>query len=378
MLNILFLSHTYWGSEFRVGSHHLSKNMAEMGHKVIYIPTPITPFHLIKYKASDTRIKNSGKLTQIHENLSQYIPRTLIPAGEVTTSSGFDFGLISTGIALRSIMAEKNIKKFDIIFLDQPKLYGLTQLVKHTTLIYRPTDILSGIGLRGTAKYEKLSLKSSSGLITTSQPVLDHLKKNFIFDVPQLTLVNGVDLELFTTPAQPPADISGIIGKKCIYVGAFDDRFDFDGMLQIIKNNLDINFILIGPFPPSKAAEFTALKNAHILGIKDFHQIPAYMQACDISIMPFSNNPSNEGRSPMKLYEYLAAGLPVVSRYTDEISRRDHPRILTYKNISEASYKLQQALTLEKKSSAPDNLSWQKITGQALRFATSLSSPPPH
>lgn len=346
--------------------------MAKLGHNVIYIPIPVTPFHLIKLKRSNTRIRNSGKLIEVQKNLSQFIPQTFIPTGELTSSSGYDLAFINFSKKIKSIMKAKNIKQFDLIFMDHPKLFGITHLVSYKKLIYRPTDILTGIGLRGIKKCEKLALDNAHGLITTSKPVFEHLKSNFNINIPHLTLVNGVDLELFTAPAPPPDDIKTISGKKCIYVGAFDDRFDFEGTLQIIKDNSDINFILIGPFPSSKMEEFKQFNNAYILGARDFSKIPAYMQACDVSIMPFSDAPSNEGRSPMKLYEFLAAGIPVVSRYTDEINRRSHSRIFTYNNIPEASTKLREALKLEKCSSASEHLSWKSITREALGFAIAL------
>ena len=372
MLNILFLSHTYWGSEFRVGSHHLSKNMAEAGHTVFYIPMPVTPFHLIKYRLSDKRIKKSGRLEEIQKNLYQYIPRTLIPAGELTRKSGYDISFATTGRLLRSLMSQKNIDVFDLVFLDHPKLIGILHIVKYKKLIYRPTDILSGIGLRGMSKCEGQALVQADGLITTSKPVFDHLEKKFTINIPHLTLVNGVDLDLFTTQVPPPEDIKKINGKKCIYVGAFDDRFDYDGTVTIIERHPNINFIFIGPFPTIRKNEFCRFSNVHILGTREFSQIPAYLQACDISIMPFSNDPSNEGRSPMKLYEYLAAGLPVISRHTDEISRRNHPRILTYTTLEEAHIQIQKALTFEKTSSVPEGLSWKSITEQALQFSQNL------
>ncbi|VFB20065.1 glycosyltransferase [Pseudomonas fragi] len=373
MLNILFLSHTFWGSEFRVGSHHLSKNMAEAGHNVIYIPMPVTPFHLLKLKFSDLRIKQSGKLTDIQIGLSQFIPRTFIPAGEFIKSSGYDIAFSGLSKKLKSIMERKNIKKFDYIFLDHPKLFGITRLIPYSKLIYRPTDIYAGVGIRGITKCEQICLEHSKGLITTSKPVLEHLKTKFDTKIPHLTLINGVDLELFTMETSVPEDLISIPGKKCIYVGAFDERFDFEGMSEIIKKNRNLSFIFVGPFPQNKKSYFDKLSNAHVLGTKDFSQIPAYMQACDISIMPFSDAPSNEGRSPMKLYEYLAAGLPVVSRHTDEIHRRNHSRIFTYRTISEANDKITEALKLKKESSAPKELSWKKITLDALDFAQNLA-----
>src|SRR5690606_32434335 len=57
----------------------------------------------------------------------------------------------------------------------------------------------------------------------------------------------------------------------------------------------------------------------------------------DIAILPMNAHPSNEGRSPMKIYEYLAAGLPVVARGAAELARRGIPGVFLYEDGGEVA-----------------------------------------
>lgn len=371
MRTILFLSHTYWGSTFRIGSHHLSECMARSGNKVLYLPVPISPFHLAKPSNYVNRIKLSGRANDIIPNLTQLILRTPLPAGELISKNGNDLAFACSKDILARTLKRLNIKRFDVAFIDHPKLFGLSKLLEIDQLIYRPTDILSGIGLRGYYRAEKLVLDHSDALVCTSKPVLEHLKGRFSFDLPALVQVNGVNLANFRSPQPEPLDLGHIPHPRCIYVGAFDDRFDFDGTFHLALEHRDLQFVLIGP--TSRANKrLSALKNVHFLGERPFEQVPAYMQACDVALMPFSDHPSNVGRSPMKLYEFLAAGLPVVAKNTPEIARRGDRNVYIYNTVREASALISTALSsTEFRFELPRDLDWGSISDRILAFSDS-------
>lgn len=374
MKTILFLSHTYWGSAFRIGSHHLSECMANEGNKVFYLPMPLSPFHLAKPSNLGARMKLSGIAHEVLPNLTQLILRTPFPAGELISKDGTDLAFaFSKGVLNRTLM-RLNINKFDVAFIDHPKLFGLSKLMQINQLIYRPTDILSGIGLRGYHRAEKIVLAHSDGLICTSTPVLESLKSRFTVTLPALVQVNGVNLANFQSPKPSPLDLEPIPYPRCIYVGAFDNRFDFEGTFQLALRHPDLQFVLIGP-NAKPHRRLSALHNVHFLGERPFDQVPAYMQACNVALMPFSEHPSNIGRSPMKLYEFLAAGLPVVAKSTPEIVRRGDQNVYIYETIQEASALISRALSSPAVPfSLPSELDWKSISDTVLKFSDSIKN----
>jgi glycosyltransferase involved in cell wall biosynthesis len=63
------------------------------------------------------------------------------------------------------------------------------------------------------------------------------------------------------------------------------------------------------------------LPNVHLLGQKDYGEVPQYMAACDVLIMPWNRSEWIEACNPVKLKEYLAVGRPVVSTPFPELAR---------------------------------------------------------
>lgn len=81
--NIVFASHTYMGGTFVVGSHHLARELSQMGHRVLHLSTPITPFHIGNIKDSSVKHKFkrmiSKQILKYNNNLIDVLPFSLIP-----------------------------------------------------------------------------------------------------------------------------------------------------------------------------------------------------------------------------------------------------------------------------------------------------------
>jgi glycosyltransferase involved in cell wall biosynthesis len=151
---------------------------------------------------------------------------------------------------------------------------------------------------------------------------LDHVRA-MRADLPALLLENGVDCDHFTTPRREPPDLFGIPHPRAIYVGAVDDRFDDRLLHAVASENPATSFIVIGGQTRQHAAG--AEGNVFYLGQRRYADVPGYLQSSDFAVMPLANNPANQGRSPMKVFEFGAAGLPVVATTTAELRRRDLP-----------------------------------------------------
>jgi glycosyltransferase involved in cell wall biosynthesis len=133
---------------------------------------------------------------------------------------------------------------------------------------------------------------------------------------PDLIVVpNGVDPQRFRAPMVRPRDLpaSGpIIG----YHGAVASWFDFDLLAGVALLEPDWQFVLVGPVDDRVRGAVAALdghQNVHFIGERPSDIIPAYVQSFDVGTVWFDVNPMTQGVSPLKVYEYLACGVPVVS-----------------------------------------------------------------
>jgi glycosyltransferase involved in cell wall biosynthesis len=100
---------------------------------------------------------------------------------------------------------------------------------------------------------------------------------------------------------------------KLGFYGVIDERFDIELIRQIADARPDWQICLIGPVVKVDPATLPKNKNIHYLGSKSYQDLPKYLAAWDIALIPFMLNESTKYISPTKTPEYLAAGTPVIS-----------------------------------------------------------------
>ncbi|PRY40720.1 glycosyltransferase [Umezawaea tangerina] len=134
-------------------------------------------------------------------------------------------------------------------------------------------------------------------------------------------LDHGVDLEHFRRrpAAEIPPDLAGISGPIIGFFGSLDDYLvDFDLLEHVAASLPDASLVLIGDATCSME-RFAKYPNVHWLGFKPYEQIPAYGTAFDVALMPWLDNDWIKHANPIKLKEYLALGLPIVTTAFPEI-----------------------------------------------------------
>lgn len=135
---------------------------------------------------------------------------------------------------------------------------------------------------------------------------------------------NGCDASLFAPAAERalpvPEDIAGIAGPIIGYHGAVATWLDYGLICQIADAYPDWNLVFVGPF--YNVSDVPRRPNLHWLGYKELSQLPAYDQMFDVAIIPFRISALTQAVNPIKMWEYLASGLPVVSTALAETKNR--------------------------------------------------------
>jgi glycosyltransferase involved in cell wall biosynthesis len=153
-------------------------------------------------------------------------------------------------------------------------------------------------------------------IVTATSPNLQKLMQH---EVPRAVHVisNGVEYERFSSaPADRPADLPRDGAPLVGYAGSVYAWLDFDLLQFLCARAPDLRIILIGPDHPATREPLRRLSvfpNFSFLGVRPYGSVPAYLYAFDVGIIPFRRTPLTEGVNPVKLYEYSATGLPVVS-----------------------------------------------------------------
>ena len=146
-----------------------------------------------------------------------------------------------------------------------------------------------------------------------------------------------------------PKDLREIVyqGKPIIgYFGALAKWFDYNLVTYLAKSK-DINIVLIGwDYDGSlKEASILNYKNIHYLGVKHYNVLPYYAVWFDVAIIPFVVNEVTQSTSPLKLFEYMALGKPIVTTNIKECQK--YKSVLIAKDENEFLGLIDQALQLK-------------------------------
>jgi asparagine synthase (glutamine-hydrolysing) len=135
---------------------------------------------------------------------------------------------------------------------------------------------------------------------------------------------HGVDLQHFAKAIDPatsiPEEMSGAPGPVIGFWGLIADWVDLDLIRHVADSFRGGTVVLLG----SATADLSRLagaSNIRVLGRKPYADLPRYAKAFDVALMPFRLNELTLAANPLKVREYLAAGLPVVSTAIPEVER---------------------------------------------------------
>jgi hypothetical protein len=328
---IIWCGNSYYGSPFKVGCNYYSELLAKEGNKVLFIAPPVSPFHDKNNEA--IRLAQSKKgVHEIFENYFIYTPFALIPPFKKLPSVFYQ--VIKTWHIFTLPNFKKTLKNFDflnvdILVIDNFVFLPLINIIKHKKLIVRVTDNLSGFGVGVTAiKAEEYLIKKADKVIYTSSNLKNYIEK---FNKNCFYIPNGVDFNKFQKKCDKPEFFYKITKPVAVYVGAIESWFDFNLLDYIAQELNDVHFLIIGAvkFKPDNFDQIQSKENVTFYGKVDNDLIASFLQFSDVGLIPFRLDMDLvHSISPLKLYEYMACGLPVVSTKWEELKSIDSPAFL--------------------------------------------------
>lgn len=135
---------------------------------------------------------------------------------------------------------------------------------------------------------------------------------------------HGVDHAMFARALEPstqvPADLAAIGTPRIGFYGTLRDWVDFELIAAVAKARPAWQLVLLGQQLTDVSAVAT-LPNVHLLGQKRHDELPAYCKGFDVGIIPYKIDERMQFVNPLKMREYLSAGLPVVSTAVPEVRR---------------------------------------------------------
>jgi len=192
---------------------------------------------------------------------------------------------------------------------------GVYEIFTKCTLVYDCVDDHSVYGgLRSktyTRRLEERLLRNTDVCFCTSTLLKERLSRT----KPDIHVItNGVDLTLFQSAnVIIPEDMKAIPKPVFGYFGAIKSWFDIQLIKEAALRFPTYSFALVGPYEEEIRRQTEPLPNIYWLGKKDYVHAPSYINQFDVCMIPFLQNELTLSVSPLKFYEYMAMGKPVIS-----------------------------------------------------------------
>jgi glycosyltransferase involved in cell wall biosynthesis len=205
-----------------------------------------------------------------------------------------------------------------------PFVKDVLDQLDHAACVYHCVDDLAAIpGMSSGFRAAEADLLRRADVVFTTSVALRNSCSEHSDNVHFLS--NVADADHFQTAfdtAQEPAAFASIAHPRIGYIGVLSDfKVDFPLIKHIAERHPDWQWVLIGTEREGQAdpvlAQLRARPNVHDLGHCDYAELPSHLSALDCATLPTLINDYTRSMFPMKYFEYLAAGLPIVATPLD-------------------------------------------------------------
>lgn len=160
---------------------------------------------------------------------------------------------------------------------------------------------------------ESLLIRYADAVIVSSKKLYDRFENTKNLKI----IRNAGEFERFAI--NPSATKPNSSFPNIGYFGAISEWFDVDLVEFLAQKKRNWNFTLIGSYADAKISKLQKLPNIKLLNEIPYEELPLYLHSFDVCIIPFIISPLIEHTNPVKVYEYLSAGKPVVSTMLPEL-----------------------------------------------------------
>ncbi|WP_433830447.1 glycosyltransferase [Flavobacterium anhuiense] len=291
--DMIVFSNIEWQCVYQRPQHILNRMAESM--KILYIEEP----------SYNSKNKKSGHLTIIKEKLHVLKPNVA--------------NIETIGEILPLYIKNKHIP---IGWFYDPAFCPLLESFQFDTIVYDCMNELSS--LKDTDKQvidQEKYLMANADIVFTNGESLYELKKQAHDNVHYFpSSVNETHFSKALQSISIPADIGDIPSPIAGFYGTIDERIDFNLLKQTADKLPSVSFVMIGPVRIEEN-ELPQASNIHYLGTKCYDELPNYLKAFDIAMLPFAVNETTKYSNPAKTLEYMAARKPIISTKIPDVVR---------------------------------------------------------
>jgi glycosyltransferase involved in cell wall biosynthesis len=318
---IVMVSNADWDHCLWTNNQHMAMGLATHGFRVLYVES--LGLRKPTVKGRDLKrivrrlIRGIQGLRMVRPGLWVFSP-LVVPFHRYERVRRLNERLL--GVSLRSMTKYLHFKD-PILWTYNPLMFTLVKTLGASFLVYHCVDDLSAVPRTPTGalmQAEKSIASLADIIFTTSKRLLNRfssLGSHSTYYFP-----NVADFEHFSkarAEGSIPDDLESIPTPRIGFVGAISShKLDFNLIASVAERRPDWHWVLIGPWDtgePERGRTPLEKPNVHLLGHREYHTLPDYLRGIDVAVLPCRINTYTRSMFPLKFFEYLAAGKPVVA-----------------------------------------------------------------
>jgi GT2 family glycosyltransferase/glycosyltransferase involved in cell wall biosynthesis len=287
---------------------HLAQALAKKGHRVFYISNLFVDAPQPGFAVDD--LAAAGRLFQVHLNVAG--------APSIYSASPDDATLQRLASSLSDLLAWTGTRR-SVSIVQHPYWTSPAQFVPNARIVYDCMDHHAGFhdNTAEALALEQALAKRADLVVTTSA----WLENEMVQQGLQVALVrNGTDFDHFRDP--PNEVYRDPEGRRIIgYIGAIAEWFDVDIVRRVAEQHSECAVVLVGADTAAAASLLADVPNVRFIGEVPYARLPYWLHSFDVCLLPFLVIPLTLATNPVKIYEYLSAGKPVVATDLPEIAQ---------------------------------------------------------
>ena len=322
MADIILLSTADWDHPLWTNKQHTALALAELGHRVLYVES-------LGLRAPRAGGRDARRILRRLCRMVR-LPRQVAPRVWVWSPPALPGGQSGWPLALNRRLIQRGLEqmawwldfKHWILWTYNPLTALYLDLHSHPISVYHCVDRIQeqpGMPTERIDAWEERLCRAAQVVFTTSPDLqANHCRWN------HHTYFHGnvADFQHFNRALHQPSlacpqPLTLIPLPRLLFTGAIDAyKLDLPMTVSLARTNPNWSFVFVGPVgeadPSTELAALRACPNVFVVGSQPYQDLPAWAAYSDLALLPLQQNGYTRHMFPMKFFEYLAAGLPVV------------------------------------------------------------------
>ena len=299
--DVICLAIIEWTARYQ-RPHHLMDRFARDGHRVFYVEASRQP------PAGD-----SYSQERVNERIAR-ISLKVDAAQDFYGQAMTEANLAAMSEALDALIADHAIDTA-IIVVHLPYWTPLAEWLRAKTgwrIVYDCMDEWAdfpNIGVELLNAEERLVASADAVTVTASL-----LGEKWQDKARRCAVVrNGVDFEFFSSHCRPNGLLADVSHPIIGFYGGLAEWVDFELIAACARARPAWQFVLVGDVFVKDLAGLDTMSNVRLLGRRPYAEMPLFLYNFDVCLLPFKLNDVTHAVDPVKFYEYMSAGKPVVA-----------------------------------------------------------------